>query len=77
MEAGRQVKVEGGENNLLELIAADPVFPMSLEELQESMDPSKYTGRAAEQVESFLEKVIQPVLEENEDLLGMNAEITV
>lgn len=77
MEAGRQVKVEGRENNLLELIAADPAFHMSLEELQKSMDPSKYTGRAGEQVESFLEKVIQPVLEENEDLLGMNAEITV
>ncbi len=77
MEAGRHVKAEGKENNLLELIAADPAFSMSLEELQKNMDPTKYIGRSREQVESFLEKVIRPVLEENADLLGMKAEITV
>ncbi|MCI9143977.1 MAG: adenylosuccinate lyase [Lachnospiraceae bacterium] len=77
MEAGRQVKVEGRENNLLELIAADPAFNMTLEELRQTMDSSRYTGRAAEQVEVFLEKVIGPALEGNEDLLGMKAEIHV
>ena len=77
MEAGRNVKVEGRENNLLELIAADPVFPMDLEELQETMDPARYTGRSKEQVEAFLRDVIRPVLEQNRDLLGVRAEITV
>ncbi|MCI8799788.1 MAG: adenylosuccinate lyase [Lachnospiraceae bacterium] len=77
MEAGRQVKVEGKENNLLELIAADPAFNMNLEELRKAMDSSRYTGRAAEQVEAFLKKVVGPVLEENADLLGMKAEIHV
>lgn len=77
MEAGRNVKVEGRENNLLELIAADPVFPMDLEELQQTMDPARYTGRSKEQVEAFLRNVIRPVLEQNRDLLGVRAEITV
>ena len=77
MEAGQRVKVDGGENNLLELIAADPAFRMTLEELQESMDPARYVGRAREQVEAFLEKVIRPVLQENRELLGLKAEINV
>ena len=77
MEAGRNVKVEGKENNLLELIAADPAFNMSLEDLQKTMDPSKYTGRAEVQVEAFLKNVIQPMLEENKDILGMTAEVNV
>ena len=77
MEAGRNVKVEGKENNLLELIAADPAFPMGLEELQKTMEPSRYVGRAKEQVDAFLTKVIAPVLKENKDLLGVKAEINV
>ncbi|SHE51132.1 adenylosuccinate lyase [Lactonifactor longoviformis] len=77
MEAGRNVKAEGRDNNLLELIAADPAFNLTLEELQKTMDPSKYTGRAKEQVDAFLSKVIRPILEENKELLGMTAEITV
>lgn len=77
MEAGRNVKAEGRDNNLLELIAADPAFNLTLEELQKTMDPSKYTGRAKEQVDTFLSKVIRPILEENKELLGMTAEITV
>ena len=76
MEAGRNVKVEGKENNLLELIAADEAFPMTLEELQQTMEPSKYVGRAPSQVSEFIEEVIQPILTENRDLLGMTAEIT-
>ena len=77
MEAGRNVKVEGKENNLLELIAADPAFNMSLEDLQKTMDPSKYVGRAPVQVTAFLTKTIGPVLDKNKDLLGMKAEINV
>jgi len=77
MEAGRNVKVEGGENNLLELIAADPAFNMTLEDLQKAMEPSRYVGRSREQVDAFLTGVIRPVLEENRELLGVRAEITV
>ena len=77
MEAGRNVKVEGKDNNLLELIAADPAFNMTLEDLQKTMDPARYTGRSTIQVEQFLEKVVKPILEENKDLLGVKADITV
>ena len=77
MEAGRNVKEKGLDNNLLELIAADPSFNMSLEELNKTMDPYKYTGRAKEQVEEFITEVIQPILVENKDELGMKADIKV
>lgn len=77
MEAGRNVKERGLDNNLLELIAADPAFNMTLEDLKKTMDPSKYTGRAKEQTEEFIRDVIQPILDENKELLGMKAEIKV
>lgn len=77
MEAGRNVKAEGKENNLLELIAADPAFNMSSEELLKTMDPAKYVGRSKEQAEAFLAGVVRPILEENRDLLGLSAEISV
>ena len=77
MEAGKTVKVEGKDNNLLELIAADPAFNLTLEELEKTMDPAKYTGRASVQVDAFLKNVINPMLEETKDLLGMTAEINV
>ena len=77
MVAARNVKAEGKENNLLELIAADPAFNMSLEDLEKTMDPAKYTGRAAIQVDAFLKNVVNPVLEANKDELGMTAEINV
>ena len=77
MEAGRNVKEKGLDNNLLELIAADPAFNLKLEDLKKTMDPTLYTGRAKEQVEEFLAEVIRPILEENQDLLGVKAEILV
>lgn len=77
MEAGKNVKEKGLDNNLLELIAADPAFNMTLEELKKTMDPAKYVGRAKEQVEEYLEEVIRPILEENQDVLGMTAQINV
>ena len=77
MEAGVHIKQEGKENNLLELIAADPAFHMSLKELQAAMDPAKYIGRAPRQVERFLEDAIRPVLEKNQAVLGVKAEINV
>ena len=77
MEAGKNVKVNGKENNLLELIAAEPAFNLTLEDLKKTMEPSRYTGRAKEQVDAFLDHVIRPVLEKNKEMLGMKAEINV
>lgn len=77
MEAGKNVKELGLDNNLLELIAADPAFNLTAEELKNTMNPSLYIGRAPKQVEEFLEEVIKPVLEENAQVLGMKAEINV
>jgi adenylosuccinate lyase len=77
MEAGRNVKVNGLDNNLLELIAADPSFNLSLEDLKKSMDPKRYVGCAPAQVTAYLEEVVKPLLLENRELLGMKAEIHV
>ena len=77
MEAGRNVKEEGKDNNLLELIAADPAFNLSLEDLQKSMQPLRYVGRSKEQVELFVDTVVAPVLEKYKNLLGVKAEINV
>ena len=77
MEAGKNVKEEGKDNNLLELIAADPAFHMTIEELESCMEPSRYVGRSEIQVTAFLQDVVNPVLEENKELLGMEAVISV
>ena len=77
MEAGRNVKEKGLDNKLLELIAADPAFNLSLEELQKTMDPAKYVGRAPVQVEAYLNNVVNPMLEANKEILGVTAEINV
>ena len=77
MEAGRNVKEKGLDNNLLELIAEDPVFGLTMEDLKKTMDPSKYVGRAPQQVDEFLSEVVNPILEANKEVLGMTAEITV
>ncbi|MBR6396352.1 MAG: adenylosuccinate lyase, partial [Lachnospiraceae bacterium] len=77
MEAGRNVKELGLDNNLLELIAADKSFDLTLDELKASMDPSRYVGRAPSQVEEFITDVINPILEENKDLLGLKSVINV
>ena len=76
-EAGKNVKEKGLDNNLLELIAQDDMFNMSLENLQATMDPSKYTGRAAYQVDVFLRDVVNPMLNANKEILGVKAEIKV
>ena len=77
MEAGRQVKVEGKENNLLDLIAEDPMFNLTREELEKTMDPTKYVGRCPQQVVEFVEECISPILEEYRDELGKTAQINV
>ena len=77
MQAGRNVKEEGMDNNLLELIAADKSFGLTLEELQSAMQPERYIGRAPQQVEEFLAEMVRPVLDQFHDLLGATAEINV
>ena len=77
MEAGRNVKVNGLDNNLLDLIAADDTFHLTKEQLQQCMNPERYTGRSKEQVEDFLAEVINPILASNKEDLGMTAEINV
>ena len=77
MIAGKHVKEEGRDNDLLDLIAADEMFHLTKEELEKTMDPSKYTGRASVQVDAFLKNVVNPVLEANKEALGMTAEINV
>ncbi len=77
MEAGKQVKVEGKENDLMDRILADDYFQLDKERLLEILNPKSFTGFAAEQVLDFLELEIQPILEKNQDQLGMNAELRV
>lgn len=77
MEAGKHVKAEGKDNDLLDLIAADDAFNLSREELEASMQPAKYVGRAKEQTDNFLKNVVKPVLDANKDMLGMTAQINV
>ena len=77
MAAGRVVKEEGKENDLLERIAADSAFGMTMEQLQAIMKPENFVGRSPEQTEEFITEYVQPVLDENKDILGMKAEINV
>ena len=77
MKAGKNIKEEGKENNLLDLIAKDSAFNLTREELEKTMKPSKYVGRSKEQVEAFLKNHIYPLLEKNKEFLGMCADINV
>ena len=77
MQAGKTVKEEGKDNNLLELLAAVPSFHLSLEDLEASMQPERYVGRAPKQTEEFITEVINPILEKNKEVLGLTAEINV
>lgn len=78
MEAGRTIKVEGKDNNLLELIAADKkTFGMDLSDLESHMEGIRYVGRAPRQVEVYLRDTVRPILDANANLLGLTAEINV
>ena len=77
MEAGKTVKMEGKKNNLAELISADPAFGLTLEEIESVFKPENFVGRAPAQVEDFLNEYVNPVLEKNKDLLGIEVEINV
>ena len=75
--AARVVKEEGGRNDLIDRIAADPAFMVTREEIEAILDPANFTGRSQEQVEEFLRDVIRPVLEANRALLGEKQELSV
>ena len=77
MEAGRNVKEKGLDNNLLELIAEDPMFGLNMEDLKAVMEPMRYVGRAPKQVDEFLNEVVRPILEKYREMLGVTAEILV
>ena len=77
MEAGKNVKEEGKENNLVDLIAADPAFGLTKEQIEENLKPELYVGRAPRQVEIFLRDVVQPVLDKYKNELGVKVEINV
>ena len=77
MAAGRIIKEEGGKNDLLERIAADKAFGMTLEELENLLQPTDFVGRAPEQTEEFIENDIKPVLEKHAELLGLKVDIKV
>ena len=77
MAASRVIKEEGGENDLLERIAADEAFGVTLEELEKILQPEKYTGRAKEQTADFLEEEVKPVLERYNDIEDEKPEINV
>ena len=77
MAASRVIKEEGGENDLLERIAADEAFGVTLEDLEKILQPEKYTGRAKEQTEDFLEEEVKPVLERYSNIQDEKPEINV
>lgn len=75
MTAGEQVKLYGKKNNLCELIVNDPMFMITKEEMDAVLKPENYTGRSEQQVEEFISGLVQPILDENKDILGENFEM--
>ena len=68
---------EGGKNDLVEKIAANPMFGVTKSEIEELLVPEMYVGRAPEQVDEFLKNCVNPILESNKELLGEKAELSV
>lgn len=77
LAAARVVKEEGGKNDLLQRIAADAAFGLSMDELSQVMHPALFVGRAPEQVTEYLRDYIKPMLKSNKALLGVKAELKV
>jgi adenylosuccinate lyase len=77
MAAGRQVKEEGLDNDLISRIAADPMFGISEADIESILKPEAYTGRSAAQVREFIGGLIDPILSANKDILGEKAELSV
>ncbi len=77
MKAGERVKKEGLDNNLCELIIADPMFMITKEEMEAIMKPELFIGRSPEQVDEFIAEYVKPILDANKDILDEKAEINV
>lgn len=77
MEAGRRVKQEGKENNLIDLIKADEDFAAVHGKLDEILDAKKFVGRAPKQTEEFIEEEILPILERHKALLGEKGDVRI
>ena len=77
MEAGRNVKERGGENNLIQLIKSDEMFAPVKDKLDEILDASKFIGRAPSQVVEFIANEIDPILTENKEVLGAKGDVRV
>ena len=77
MAASKVIKEEGGENDLLERIANDPIFGVTLDELKGIVDPHKYVGRAPRQTEIFLHDIVKPILDRYADTETETAEINL
>ena len=75
--AARVVKEEGGRNDLIDRICADPAFMVTREEVEAILQPEQFTGRSQQQVEEFLSEIIRPLLKENADVLGEKQELHV
>ena len=74
MKAGKTVKMEGKKNDLLERIAADPMFGLTIDELNAIMEPKNFVGRAPQQTEEYINGYVKPVIEENKELIEESGE---
>jgi len=77
LAAGHNIKVMGGENDLIARIAADPAFGLTEAELEGILQPNKYVGRAPQQVTEFLDQWVKPVIDNNKELLQANVQLRV
>ncbi|MDE7279176.1 MAG: adenylosuccinate lyase, partial [Oscillospiraceae bacterium] len=77
MEAGKKVKEEGLENDLIDRVLNDPDFMINADEMAAILKPESFTGRSAQQVEEFVRDCVKPVLDANKDMLGETAELSV
>ena len=77
MEAGKNVKVEGGENNLIELIKKDELFKAVWENIDDILDAKNFIGRAPSQTVEFIETEIDPILKAHADLLGESGKVNL
>ena len=75
MEAGKNVKVEGGENNLIDLIKEDEMFRPVWTQLDDILDAKKFIGRAPTQTVEFIEPEIDPILAKHVDCLGEKGDV--
>ena len=77
MEAGKIVKEQGKENDLFRRISLDPAFDVTIEELECSVNPSDYVGRAPEQTEEFIRDIVNPILNKYSYIAKEKAEINI